>query len=201
MKKEVREYQEKYSNIPEDKVERITSMVKKLSKKQLDELERKIVLLRDIRVKKITFTIYLVPKATPRPRVGKNNIFYVKGAKLTKKSFEKVLEEVKFTNKITTPTEVFIVAYSPIPENLSMVDKVLAELGYIHNLSRPDWDNIGKTYTDMMQPKMILDDSLIYKGEVTKSYSSKPRVEVTLVYFEEHDSKYNQKKVSGWKEK
>lgn len=200
MSKITREYQELYGDIPEDKKERLYLLSKDLTDKQLETLKERMRSINAIREKEISFTIYMVPKGTPRPRQGRHNIFYVKDAKLNHRSFLKVLEEVKCKYKIDTATRLDIKCYFPIPDSMSKVDKVLAEMGYINNLSTPDWDNLGKTYPDMIQPELLLNDSLIYAGSVYKGYSSKPRVEVTIRFKDDYDSLYNKRKVTGWKQ-
>ena len=78
---------------------------------------------------------------------------------------------------------------------MSSVDKVLAELGFIRPISKPDWDNLAKAYCDMIQGFLLEDDSLIIEGVSKKFYSVKPRVEITLEWMESHDSKFNENKI------
>jgi Holliday junction resolvase RusA-like endonuclease len=72
--------------------------------------------------------------------------------------------------------------YLPIPTSWSKVDTLLAELGIKRPISTPDWDNLGKTYSDMIQPWLLFNDSFIVDGACHKYYSLKPRVEITLEY-------------------
>ena len=78
---------------------------------------------------------------------------------------------------------------------MSKVEMVLAEMGLIRPISKPDWDNIGKAYCDMIQGFLIYDDSLIIKGMSEKFYSIKPRIEITISYMEDFDSKFNKRKM------
>ena len=78
---------------------------------------------------------------------------------------------------------------------MSSVDKVLAEMKLIRPVSKPDWDNLGKSYSDMIQGVLLQDDSIIIEGLSRKYYSIKPRVEITIDYMTEFDSKYNENKI------
>ena len=78
---------------------------------------------------------------------------------------------------------------------MNQIEKVLAEIGLIRPISKPDWDNVGKAYCDMLQGLILYDDSLIVEGVSKKYYSMKPRIEITISYMKEHDSGYNRKKM------
>ena len=74
-------------------------------------------------------------------------------------------------------------------------EQILAEMGLIRPISKPDWDNLGKSYSDMIQGVLIQDDSLIIEGVSRKFYSAKPRVEITIEYLKDFDSKFNENKI------
>lgn len=188
------EYKEKYGKISKDFSERIDVLINKLSPNKKQELLPEIDRIMNIRWKSISFVIYLEPKATPRPRSGKNGIFYVKGAKDNKKIFKKWFEKQNL-NMIMTPCKFICNSYFPIPSSMSPLEVILAELGLINPISRPDYDNVGKTYSDMIQDYLLFDDSLIIEGVLRKYYSTKPRIEITIKYMEDYDSKFNNKKI------
>lgn len=195
MKKMEKEYNIEYGSIPRDKLERLNYLLKdlKLSKCKInvyDEIKRII----RIPWKKISYTLYLLPKATPRPRSGKNGIFYVKGAADNKKFFEEFVKN-KDIHLITTPTKFHCRSYLPIPKSMNSVEKVCAELGFIYPVSKPDWDNLGKAYCDMIQGLLLYDDSLVIEGTSQKFYSVKPRIEVDIYYMEDYDSSFNRSKI------
>ena len=169
-----KEYNEKYSSIPIDFDERMQYLLKK-TKLTLDteKVSKVINEIKNIKWNKIEYTIYLLPKATPRPRSGKNGVFYVKGAKDNKKFFKKFIED----------------------KNMNNVEKICAELGIIRPTSKPDWDNVAKAYCDMIQGILIYDDSLIVEGNSRKFYSLKPRIEIKIEYMEDYDSKFNKRKI------
>lgn len=195
MLKMEKEYNELYGNIPRDSMDRIDFMLKD---KKLNRYKLKVYdvihKIMNIKWKTLSYTIYLVPKATPRPRSGKNGIFYVKGASDNKKFFQQNLinQDIPL---ITTPTKFHCVSYLPIPNSMNPVEKICAEMGFIHPVSKPDWDNIGKAYCDMIQDILLYDDSLIIEGTSIKKYSIKPRIEITISYMEDYDSVFNKQKI------
>ena len=190
-----KEYLEKYGDIPFDNISRIDMLLNNsnLSRYKVGVIQT-IKNILNIKWKKINFTIYLVPSATPRPR-SSNGIFYVKGAKDNKKFFKKhMADDVEL---ITTPCRFKCITYAPIPNSMNTVEKICAELGFISPISKPDWDNLAKTYCDMIQGLVLYDDSLIVEGSLIKKYSTKPRIEIELEYMETYDSQFNNKKMKG----
>lgn len=195
MLKMEKDYEEKYGDITEDYEERINQLltpIKTDSRRKL--LQEEIFRIRNIEWITKKFTIYLLPKATPRPRLGQRGVFYVKGAKDNKKLFKKFINDIDI-DIITTPTKFTCKSYFPIPSSMNQIEKVLAEIGLIRPISKPDWDNVGKSYCDMLQGLILYDDSLIVEGVSKKYYSMKPRIEITISYMKEHDSGYNRKKM------
>jgi hypothetical protein len=71
----------------------------------------------------------------------------------------------------------------------------LAEKGIIEPMQDPDWDNLGKTYSDMIQGLLILNDNIIVDGHVKKHFSIKPRVHICIKYQDGFDSKYNRNRM------
>lgn len=195
MLKMEKEYNERYGDIPKDNLSRFDYLLSTVNlgrtkNKFSDEVSR----ILNIEWKKINFTIYLLPKATPRPRSGRNGIFYVKGAKDNKKYFQKFMEKQDI-DIITTPTKFYCTSYFPIPNSMNAVEKVCAEMGLIRPTSKPDWDNVAKAYCDMCQGFLIYDDSLIVEGVSKKYYSVKPRIEISIEYMVDYDSAFNKKKI------
>lgn len=191
------DYNALYGNIPTSSEDRIKLLYKecKFPKKIKKEVQRRIHDIEKIGWEDVTYTMYILPKATPRPRsTSKGNFFYVKGAADNKKYFKKRIMQEDW-NIIMTPCFFICKSYFPIPKNMSKVDKILAEMGYVNNLSMPDFDNLAKTYSDMIKGILLFDDRLIIKGVSEKYYSTKPRVEVSISYMKEFDSEYNRKKI------
>lgn len=202
-KKKIKKYYDKFSDVPSCPSEIFTHLLEKIkfNDKDFKKLTGEIDKVLGITQNEVSFTFYFTPEATPRPRTSKNgHSFYVK----TTMDYYKVFKEFKekYSNikgVITTPCKFMVLSYFPIPENLNKVEKVLAELNLLRNVSHPDWDNLGKTYSDMVRDHLILDDRLIYDGRSIKQYSAKPRIEIYISYDTDYDSKYNKKKIEGWK--
>ena len=190
-----KEYNKLYGDIPKYNNERIEYLLKNTNLKRnklkvYDEIKR----INSIKWKKKSFTLYIIPKATPRPRSGKNGIFYVKGASDNKKFFKEFIKD-KELEIINTPCKIECISYLPISKSMNSVNKILAELGFIRPISKPDWDNLAKAYCDMIQGYLLEDDALIIEGISKKYYSIKPRVEITLEWMESFDCKYNEDKI------
>lgn len=197
MKKIESEYKKEYGNIPRDDFNRYLYLLNSLnlSRKSYREILPELKRIQNISWKKLEFTIYLLPKATPRPRHNSiSHIFYVKGAKDNSEIFSKFMEKQNLP-KIITPCKFFCTSYLPLPKSMRGKEKILAELGLIRPISKPDWDNVGKAYSDMIQGSLLYDDSLIIEGVSKKFYSVKPRIEIVIEYMESFDSLYNKNKL------
>lgn len=195
MDKEEREYQAKYGHIPESMTGRIDVLLKgnnnHIRGHIIDEIKR----VMGIDWKTIRIVVWLVPKPTPRPRYSSaSHTFYVKGAADNHKRFVKFLKKENL-EMIQTPCTFKVLSYLPTPTSMTKLEKIIAELGMIAPISTPDWDNLGKTYSDMVQNALILNDALIFKGESIKYYSIKPRVEIEISYMTDFDCNYNKKKI------
>ena len=202
-KKRLDEYNKKYGHIPKNFSERFIHLLDELKIKQseLPLLKQSVKKALRVEYERISFVFYFVPQATPRARYSRfTKAFYVKNALDYNKLFGEFVESNEFIDfKISTPCEFTCITYSPMPEGMNKIEKLLAELSLIKCISKPDWDNLGKTYSDMVQKHLLIDDCLIYKGTTEKYYSTRPRIEITIDYMVEHDSKYNRNKVKKWK--
>lgn len=195
MKKFEREYKEIYGDIPNTQSERVAYLLKdmNLSRSKV-RIEEEMKRIRGIGWDEYHFLVKLIPKATPRPRKGKGNIFYVKGAKDNKDLFNSYLNNSDI-QLITTPTEFYCKCYLPIPTSMKPVDKILAELGFIYPTSKPDVDNLAKAYCDMIQGLVLYDDALVVKMVSEKYYSVKPRIEIVVRYMKDYDCQFNKNKI------
>ena len=196
-KKELVEYEEKYGSIPNDRDERLQFIMSKAKDQDrtFSSVPKEIERIRKIKWKTIKYVIYLIPKASPRPRKSINGHFYVNGAADNKRFFKNFYKETLDTPIIDTPCKFYCDSYLPIPNDMSLVNQFLAELGLIRPLKKPDFDNLAKTYSDMTQGILLFDDALIIEGISRKWYSCKPRIEITFKYMEEYDSEYNRKRI------
>ena len=201
-KKELKLYQDEYGKVSNDHLERIYNFLDGVNDKQLTGIRNDIENNLNTKWKSISFIFYFIPKATPRARLsGFGKHFYVADAMNNRKLMEKyVKQELSDFNVITTACKFYCDCYFPIPKSMNKSEKLRAELKLVNNLTKPDWDNLGKTYSDMIQNTIIMDDSLIIEGCVRKFYSSKPRIEITIEYADRYDSKYNMKNITRRKQ-
>lgn len=194
--KEEVEYDKKYGNLPSDHDEIVSFLKSNMRDKDLEDVQKHIEYIDSIPWNEMRFIFYMIPKSTPRPRYSsKTGTFYVKNAAHNKKMMERHVTTDKI---IFTRTEFTVLAYLPTPK-CSKRDCLLAELGYIRPLTDPDWDNIGKTYSDMIQGILITNDNIICDGSTKKFYSIKPRVEIIIRWQDQFDSRFNEKRVTSTK--
>lgn len=195
MLKMEKEYEETYGKIPFDSLERMDELIKNVNFKRAKlKVYEEIKRIANIKWKSLSYTIYLLPKATPRPRSSSRGIFYVKGASDNKKFFKKFIKDID-VDMITTPCKFYCTSYLPIPKSMNPIERIIAEMGFIYPISKPDWDNLAKAYCDMIQGTLLYDDSLIVEGVSKKYYSTKPRIEITIQFMENFDSHYNKEKI------
>ena len=201
MIKDIEKYMEKYSNISDDIGMRILSIIKKMRRSDLKKLKGLISLIKSITWSKIYLTFYMEPKATSRPRNNRfTKVFYVKNASFNSKLFKKYIDgQDEIKDIIITPTIIKADFFLPIPDNASNVFKLLSELRLVRPICKPDLDNTIKTYMDMIQTHLLVDDSLVIELHVRKFYSLKPRIEMQIEYMDSFDCKENENRVKTWK--
>lgn len=204
-KKDLKKYNDTYGMIPKEFFERIEYMLNyfKITDKHLKNIQKKINKYKESEWMSIDLIINFIPKATPRARTSKfAKHFYVSDASSNSKIMEKfVKENLQEYPLITTACKFYCKTYFPTPTSqMNKEDIILSELGIIHHMSKPDWDNLGKTYSDMIQKHLILDDSNIIDGRVQKFYSIKPRIEIHIEFMDKYDSKYNKKRIESRKQ-
>lgn len=187
------EYKDKYGSIPCER-EQILEFLQTNLKLDYDKIKDEEEKINNIPWKEVELTLNVVPKPSPRPRYSfKTNHFYVMGAGENKKLIKEYIEE---SDIIFTRTEFTIETYQPTPRSVMKNDEIyLAEMGMIRPIQDPDWDNLGKTYSDMIQGILLLNDNIISRGLVEKYFSVKPRVVIKIRYQSGFDSKFNEKKI------
>ena len=200
--KKIDDYEAKYGGVSKETNERFLQAVKekKFKAKDIKELKDAILRMSKMTYSESTFIVYMEPEASPRPRLGKFGTFYVKGAMDANLFFADFMKTVnEHVEKISTACKVDMDMYVPIPKSaMNRVEAILAELKIIRPIVRPDWDNFGKKYSDMVQKSLLVEDSLVVDGRVRKFYSFKPRIELKFTYQDKYDSKYNKKRIESW---
>lgn len=211
------EYEAKYNNIPRDYNERLVWMYDTMHLN--DNLCKEIIDKRDRMINSLYYTglfivLYEEPEGSPRPRfrlVNRKNlansamsnsqfvhVYSITGAEDNKFMKRLVNEHELYTlnQLLYTPCNVVFNAFFKTPSCYNRVDTYLAELGCIRPITKPDWDNIGKKYSDMYNSNVWLDDALVISGTVNKYYSILPRVEIQLQYLNMVYNKYQSRSIS-----
>lgn len=80
----------------------------------------------------------------------------------------------------TTPMQMQMSAYYPIPKSWSKRKRQQAVDGDIHPGVKPDLDNVFKAVMDALNGVVYADDSQVINLTATKRYSTDPRCEVYL---------------------
>ena len=186
--KNIKLYLDKYKNISSDAFTRVKNFIEshKFTKKDREKFHEGISLYTNKKKNEITLKLVfdIIPEPTPRPRLGAWGKFYVKNSKSNNKFVEAIVKNHKELFQVVTgPCSFILNSYLPIPQSFNKVDMLLAELGIVRPNKKPDWDNLGKTYSDAIQPWVISDDAIIVDAESHKYYSMKPRVEITIKYY------------------
>lgn len=149
---------------------------------------------RKLQWNRIDIELFLEPYGTPRPRLNnRTNSFYVKGAAEHKRIMRKLITEF---NIIYTSTKLLIKTYQRSPSTMKPHELYLAEEGIIQPQCNPDFDNLAKTYADMMQGILIINDNIIPHATIDKFYSIKPRIQLSIIYASDFDSAYNMNKMT-----
>ena len=165
----------------------------KKAKKKVDNIEI------NRKYESIRVVMYEQPVKTDRPRAFNSHI-YSPNAAANHSYFEKAVKGIcKDIKLINTPAEITINAYIEMPSRVPPDEVILFEGKVLDIIDMPDYDNIGKAYTDMLKNVLIIDDDIFHRGEINKFYSVVPRVEIIIRYQKSHDSDYVFKKIKSRK--
>lgn len=196
------EYESKYNEIPRDYQERLAWMYDKyhITEAKGEEILTKYYnMMNALYYQTIHIVLYEEPRGKERHRyryVSRNNliqeavsnpgyvqVYSISGAQ-DQKYMKRLIEQelVDLQHLIYTPCDLVYTTFQKTPSKFNSVDTYLAELGLIRPIEKPDWDNIGKKYSDMSNSNLWLDDRLVIRGIVDKYYSILPRVEIELNY-------------------
>ncbi len=201
-KQKLEEYKEKYSHIPIGFKERLEWMYDYygISNNLAEQIiQKRNEMLSSFQFFDLDIVLYEVPEGSPRPRFRLVNRANLSNMAMSNPNFVHVYsltgredslymrrlvdnELLSLDQLICTPCSIEISAYVKTPSYFSKQDIFLAELGLIRPLSKPDWDNIEKKYSDMFNRNVWLDDTFVIDGTIHKFYSILPRVEIKLRY-------------------
>lgn len=210
------DYNEKYGCIPVDFQERLSYMYDKYNineKKAFDIINKRDQMMNSLYYKTFKVILFEEPEGSPRPRfrlVNRYNLLdqakangsfvhvYSINARedslFMKRLMDTELDELE--SLIYTPCIVTYNVYIKTPNAFNATDTFLSELGLIRPIVKPDWDNIGKKYSDMYNSNVWVDDTLVISGTVNKYYSILPRVEIELQYLNTLYNKYQYNSMS-----
>jgi hypothetical protein len=213
-------YNQKFSMIPKDYQERINWIIDtyKISDAKLkDIIDTKDKMMQQMYyMPELFVVIYEIPEGSPRPRArfikskgnnilanARSNPGFIQVYSITGASDKKFMQEFKTNSDfdfleslIYTPCSVKYDAYFKTPSIFNSKEKMLAELGMIRPLSKPDFDNVEKKYSDMYTGNIWVDDSIVIESNFNKYYSELPRIEITLRYMNMLYNKYQYKSAS-----
>ena len=213
-------YNQKFSTIPKDYQERINWIIDtyKISDAKLkDIIDTKDKMMQQMYyMPELFVVIYEIPEGSPRPRArfikskgnnilanARSNPGFIQVYSITGAADKKFMQEFKTNSDfdfleslIYTPCSVKYDAYFKTPSIFNSKEKMLAELGMIRPLSKPDFDNVEKKYSDMYTGNIWVDDSIVIESNFNKYYSELPRIEITLRYMNMLYNKYQYKSAS-----
>lgn len=192
-----RQWIDKYGDLPNDH-ESLISIIQKSYRIDMEKYQKEKERILSMQWKELSFSLPIVPKSTPRARYSSlNNTFYVKGAAENKKMIKRIIQ---VSSIISTMTRFRVDCYFPTPTSVMKgYEILLAEEGLIRPMITKDWDNLGKTYSDMIQEYLLINDNIICDGCSNKYFSIRPHVDIFIQYQEDYDSDYNRKRVENSK--
>lgn len=214
-KQKQKEYDNKYNNIPINYNERLEWMVNNynLSTEKMDQiLDYRYNIINNLFIYECKVVQLLEePEGASRPRfriINKSNFnmeainnqfihVYTPNAGSDYTYMKELTNDelIAINGLINTPCFVDYDAYIKTPSNYNINEVFMSEIGLIRpNITKPDWDNIGKKYCDMYNHNIWLDDSMVIDGRVKKFYSILPRIEITLKYL---NCVYNKKQYNS----
>ena len=197
------EYEAKYNNIPRDYNERLEWLSNKLhlNSMKMDTIVGKYNTMKErLYFKRFFIVLYEIPEGSPRPRfrlVNRKNLrnmaianpnfihVYSPDAASNHDYMKKLITQqdfIQLDHLICTPCDVHYKAYFPTPKSFNKVETFMAEMGLNRPLTKPDFDNIEKLYSDMYNSNVWIDDALTIDATIGKYYSILPRVEIELNY-------------------
>ena len=82
------------------------------------------------------------------------------------------------------PVVLDTIAYFPIPKSRPKWWREMLDGEDMPFLNSPDYDNVSKIVADALNEIAYKDDKQIFDGRSREFYSEKPRLEVTLVFYD-----------------
>ncbi|HDR8155560.1 TPA: RusA family crossover junction endodeoxyribonuclease [Bacillus cereus] len=132
----------------------------------------------------IKFTVLGEPVAQGRPRAGIRNGKINMRDPMKSRNFKQYVRLVASQNApeelLEGPLFLEVKVYKPLLKKFSKKKRLEAEQGLIRPTTKPDVDNYAKGILDGLNSVIWKDDNQVIDLHVSKWYSEKPRVEVTV---------------------
>lgn len=196
------EYNEKYSERtgdPVQELQRYLAQQKNPDKWIAKARDKALLIMENREYETIRVLAYEYPMKTDRPRTM-NGHTWSPNASDNKAYFDKAIKSIiDVIHLINTPAEIEVEAYLEMPSAVPPDEVILFEAKILNPVDKPDYDNVGKCYTDVFTDVLTSDDDIFWRGEVRKYYSLLPRVVVTITYIKKHESNYIYKKLKNRK--
>jgi len=130
---------------------------------------------------KIELTVPGEPQGKLRARWAKHRT-YTPTETVNYETYIKELFVIKYPDFILLegPLRIFLNIYVSIPASMSKKKKKLVEEKRLKPTKRPDFDNCVKTVCDALEKLAYKNDNQFTLGYITKDYSNKPRLEITI---------------------
>lgn len=131
---------------------------------------------------RLQFEVQGEPKAKARPRVTRSGIAYTPKNTILYENLVRTSFQQSYPDHVPLDCEMqaIITAYFSIPKSVSNKKRELMSFGLINPTKKPDLDNIAKAILDSLNGIAYKDDSQIVSLLISKKYSDRPRVEITL---------------------
>lgn len=132
----------------------------------------------------INLIYYGEPKAQARARLSSNFSHFYDPDKSFKQFVNEQIRNQLGSDFKPISKEIYFTAryYKTTPKKYGRTDRVLAELGVLRPIVKPDIDNYEKLFYDALHGLLYTDDSVVIRGDHQKFYSCKPRVEVEILF-------------------
>jgi Holliday junction resolvase RusA-like endonuclease len=132
----------------------------------------------------IKFTVYGEPVAQGRPKattIGGHVRMYDPKKSSDYKDYVKLVASEKAPKSLLEGALTMVVKiYRPMPKSFSKRKSDQAEQGMLRPITKPDADNYLKAIKDALKNVIWKDDSQVVDVQVSKWYSDRPRVEVSI---------------------
>lgn len=201
-KQKMIEYQEKYGSIPKDYVTRLNWLYDTLKiddKKSQEIIQARNNFINSTYYETLRIVLYETPEHTPRPRAriitkkdvinaATGNNSFIQVYSITGRQNREYMKQFVASNMrdletlLCTSCDIEYRTYFPTPKYYNKTQIFLAEIGLDRPISKPDFDNIEKSYADSFTNNVWLDDILVVDATIRKYYSVLPRVEIDLLY-------------------